>query len=82
MPNSAARPGSAETATKWRGTPASPKASTIQVLAAAALVIVSRVVKVLETTTTRVVAGSSPASTEFRSAGSTLETKCAFGPSQ
>ena len=47
-------------ATKWCSTASSPSASTSQDRAERALVMVSRVVKVLEATTTRVRAGSRP----------------------
>ncbi len=71
-PKASALSGAAETAAKWARAPSSPSAARNQARAASALARVSRVVKVFDTATTRVVAGSRPASAATISAGSTL----------
>ena len=76
IPNSATASALVETATKCRATAVSspPRPSSSQVRATVALVIVSIVVKVLEATTNRVVAGSASTSASCRSLPSTLDT--------
>ena len=78
MPNSFTPGSLVDTAMKCLATallsPAAPRPSSSQSRAAAALVRVSRVVKVLELTTKRVVAGSRSWVAAYRSTGSTLET--------
>ena len=61
MPKAAAAVSLVDRAAKWVAAPASPSAAASQPRTSAALVIVSCVVKVLEATSTRVRAGSSPA---------------------
>ena len=80
IPNSDTSFALVETATKCLETASSPSASTSQRRAAVALVSVSSVENVFEATMNSVVAGSRPASVATRSAGSTLETKCAEIP--
>ena len=76
MPKAATRSALVETATKWSATAAvSPRAATSQSRALWALVMVSWVVKVLEATTNRVVAGSRWRMVSARWVPSTLETK-------
>ena len=79
MPQSAALAAAEDTAANCG--PGVTPARVIQACAVAALVMVSMVVKVLDATITRVVAGFSPASVSEMSAPSTFETKWQRGPS-
>ncbi len=75
MPNAATRSAFVETATKCCATASSPSDATSQSRAVCALVSVSSVVKVLETMTNSVSAGSRSAVAPAKSLPSTFETK-------
>ncbi|KAF0969748.1 hypothetical protein BPODLACK_02033 [Gordonia sp. YY1] len=77
IPNLATSSALVLTATKCFATASDPasRASSSQLRAAAALVSVSRVVKVFDAMMNSVVSGSSPSRVPTMSAGSTLETK-------
>ncbi len=75
MPNSRTPASLVETATKWRATAdSSPSAASDQSRAVWALVIVSRVVKVLDEMTKSVSAGSRSRVASTKSMPSTFET--------
>ena len=74
MPNSATRSALVDTATKWRATASSPRASVTQLRADRALVRVSMVPKVLEATMNSVSAGSRSRVASKRSVPSTFDT--------
>ena len=76
MPNAATASALVETATKWRATACgSFSLASAQSRAVPALVMVSRVVKVLEDTMNRVSSGSRSQVASWKSVPSTLETK-------
>ena len=80
IPKAATASALVETATMWRATAPSPRASVSQSRTTWALAMVSRVVKVLDDTTTRVVAGSRPERARSASAPSTLAMNRAESP--
>ena len=75
IPNAATASRFVDTATTCSGTASSPSASTSQARTARALAIVSTVVKVFETTTASVSAGSRSRSASTTSVPSTFDTK-------
>src|SRR5665213_2316791 len=79
MPKACTLSSAVESAQKCLPTAASPKALTIHARAVLAFVSVSIVVKVLDATMNKVVAGFRPFNLSAISAPSTFDTKCARG---